>query len=88
MWKELLLAPAFVVFAIGAISAGAIKFYRWALNRGRKQVIANVTDTFVYEVAVNHLPHVYDALKLIAARLDVELPEPPPIKFIPHEPKG
>lgn len=37
---------------------------------------------FVKDVARNHLPHIDHCLNLIATKLDIEIPEPPPIRFV------
>jgi hypothetical protein len=37
---------------------------------------------FVHDMATNHLPHMYHALRLIANHLDIELDDPPPLRFI------
>jgi hypothetical protein len=37
---------------------------------------------FVRDMATNHLPHMYHALRLIANHLDIELDDPPPLRFI------
>ena len=36
---------------------------------------------FVRDMASNHLPHVYHALRRIAAKLEIEIDEPPPLRF-------
>jgi len=42
----------------------------------------NVSYQFSKDVAENHLPHVQSSLSAIAKKLDVDIPEPPPIRFI------
>lgn len=60
------------LFTIGSI---AIPFmYRWVSRIGASY-------TFSRDLATNHIPHMNHALNLIAKRLDVDLPEPPPIYF-------
>ena len=33
-------------------------------------------------MAINHLPHLYHALRQIACHLGLELKEPPPVQFL------
>jgi len=54
-------------------------FLRWLHQRMRDDEIARA---FLRDMATNHLPHVYDALRQIAAQLGIELPGPPPIRFL------
>jgi hypothetical protein len=37
---------------------------------------------FVRDMALNHLPHVYHALRQIADRLGLELKDPPRVQFL------
>ena len=41
-----------------------------------------VRRAFVRDMAVNHLPHLYHALRQIAGRLGLEIKEPPPVQFL------
>lgn len=52
---------------------------RWAYKRTRNN---EINRRFVHDMATNHLPHIYDAQKLIAAKMGIELPDPPPIQFM------
>jgi hypothetical protein len=54
-------------------------FLRWLHRRTRDDEIRRA---FVRDMAVNHLPHLYHALRQIANRLNIELNEPPPVQFI------
>ncbi|MGO9642173.1 MAG: hypothetical protein ACLP1Y_12820 [Candidatus Acidiferrales bacterium] len=54
-------------------------FLRWLHRRTRDDEIHRA---FVRDMAVNHLPHIYHALRQVATRLSVELTEPPPIRFV------
>jgi hypothetical protein len=54
-------------------------FLRWLHRRMRDDEIERC---FVRDMATNHLPHIYHALRLISARLEIELTEPPPVRFI------
>jgi hypothetical protein len=54
-------------------------FLRWLHRRTRDDEIRRA---FVRDMAVNHLPHLYHALRQIASQLGLELEEPPPVQFI------
>jgi hypothetical protein len=54
-------------------------FLRWLHRRMRDD---EVRRAFVRDMAVNHLPHLYQALRQIASRLDIEIKEPPPVQFL------
>jgi len=54
-------------------------FIRWLHRRMRDDEIRRA---FVRDMALNHLPHVYHALRQIAAHLEIDLDEPPPVQFL------
>ncbi len=64
------LAPVLVQFAL---------FLRWLHRRMRDD---EITRAFVRDVALNHLPHIYSALRQIAAQQGIELEEPPLVQFL------
>ncbi len=64
------LAPVLVQFAL---------FLRWLHRRMRDD---EITRAFVRDVAMNHLPHIYSALRQIAAHQGIELEEPPLVQFL------
>ncbi len=64
------LVPIVVQFAL---------FLRWLHRRMRDDEIARA---FVRDVAVNHLPHIYNALQKIAAAQGIELDETPLVRFL------
>jgi hypothetical protein len=70
-------------FAIAAASvSGAVQFVvflRWLHRRMRNDEIVHA---FVRDIAVNHLPHIYDALHKIAHRQGIELEETPLVRFV------
>lgn len=74
-----------VIIAVTPVVLGG----RWLVRRikqsGRDEAQAQMRDDFVFDVATNHLPHVFDALTKIATKLEIELPEPPPIRFVPFD---
>jgi hypothetical protein len=66
--------------AIG-ISSGVqfFIFLRWLHRRTRDDEIRR---TFIRDMAINHLPHLYHALRMIGARLGLELADPPRVQFL------
>jgi hypothetical protein len=54
-------------------------FLRWLHRRTRDDEIRRA---FIRDMAVNHLPHLYHALRQIAGRLGLDLAEPPPVQFL------
>jgi hypothetical protein len=65
--------------AAGAFAVQFVLFLRWLHRRMREDEIARA---FVRDVATNHLPHIYSALRLIAERQGVELEEAPLVQFV------
>jgi hypothetical protein len=59
--------------------AQLVMFLRWLHRRMRDEEIERA---FVRDMATNHLPHIYHALRLMAAHLHIELDEPPPVRFL------
>jgi hypothetical protein len=64
------IVPVFVQFVL---------FLRWLHRRMRDD---EITRAFVRDVALNHLPHIYTALREIAARQGIELDETPLVRFL------
>ena len=54
-------------------------FLRWLHRRTRDDEIRRA---FVRDMALNHLPHLYNALRQIANHLGLETEEPPPVQFL------
>ena len=54
-------------------------FLRWLHRRTRDDEIRRA---FVRDMAVNHLPHIYQALRQIAQHHNIYLKEPPPVQFL------
>ncbi len=54
-------------------------FLRWLHRRTRDDEIRRA---FVRDMALNHLPHLYHALRQIAGHLVIELRDPPPVQFM------
>ena len=54
-------------------------FLRWLHRRLRDDEIQRA---LIRDIGLNHLPHLYAALRQIAEHDGVTLPEPPPIRFV------
>jgi hypothetical protein len=68
--------------ALTAIVPVAIQFFlflRWLHRRMRND---EITRAFVRDIATNHLPHIYSALREIAQGQGIELSEPPLVRFV------
>ncbi len=74
-WPAIVI-PALVQFVL---------FARWLHRRLRDDEIQHA---FVRDMAVNHLPHIYEALHALARAMNVKLPEPPPVRFIVLDDNG
>jgi hypothetical protein len=61
------------------VLAQLIVFLRWLHRRMRDDEIERA---FVHDMATSHLPHMYHALRLIANHLQIELDDPPPVRFL------
>ena len=54
-------------------------FLRWMHRRMRDD---EIHVTFVRDIALNHLPHIYRVLRQIAAHNGIEMEDPPPLRFV------
>jgi hypothetical protein len=70
--------PYWIVVALST-AAQFVIFLRWLHRRTRDDEMRRA---FVRDMALNHLPHLYDALRQIARHLGLELEEPPPVQFL------
>jgi len=70
--------PYWIVAGISAC-VQLLFFLRWLHRRTRDDEIGRA---FVRDMALNHLPHVYHALRQIAGELHIDLEEPPPVQFL------
>jgi hypothetical protein len=61
------------------IGVQLVVFLRWLHRRIRDD---EINRAFVHDVATNHLPHIYDALRAMAEQQGIALPEPPALRFI------
>lgn len=69
----------YLITACLAVIGAAIAVIRRAYRRMRDDDVQRV---FVKDMATNHLPHIYDALKKLCENQGIELTNPPPIKWI------
>jgi len=67
------------IAALLPLAAQLVLFVRWLHRRLRDD---EVQRAFVRDLATNHLPHLYHALRLIAAHHGIALDEPPPIRYV------
>ncbi len=65
--------------AIASIGVQFVLFLRWLHRRMRNDEIARA---FIRDMAMNHLPHIYDALHKIAAKQGIALDETPLVRFV------
>lgn len=70
--------PYWLVVAF-TVLAQLVVFLRWLHRRMSDDEIGRA---FVHDMATSHLPHMYHALRLIANHLDIELDDPPPVRFL------
>ena len=63
------------------VSAGVqfVLFLRWLHRRMRDD---EINRAFVRDIATNHLPHIYSALRQIAAEQGIALEDPPLLRFV------
>lgn len=64
---------------LGSLSIQFVVFLRWLHRRMRDDEIMRA---FVRDVATNHLPHIYAALRSIAAEQGIALDAPPLVRFL------
>ena len=70
--------PYWIVVALSSLIQFVV-FLRWLHRRTRDDEIRGA---FVRDMALNHLPHLYHALRQIAGQLGIELKEPPLVQFM------
>ncbi len=67
------------LIAAGAFLAQLGLFLRWVYRRMRDEEIQRA---FVRDLALNHLPHIYGAIRQLAEHHGVQLEEPPLIRYV------
>jgi hypothetical protein len=70
--------PYWIAIAISAV----VQFFIFLRRLHRRTRADEIRRTFIRNMAVNHLPHLYHALRMIGARLGLELAEPPRVQFL------
>ncbi len=70
--------PYWFVVALSCLVQFLI-FVRWLHRRTRDDEIRRA---FIRDMAINHLPHLYHALREIAVHLGLELKDPPHVQFM------
>ena len=68
-----------ILTAVVCAGVQFVLFLRWLHRRMRDDEIVR---TFVRDIAANHLPHIYTALREIAKRQGIDLPETPMVRFV------
>jgi hypothetical protein len=67
-----------VILASTAVRKGDQSWYTSKRNR-------EATDSFVSDMATNHLPHIYDILLKISTKLGLDVKDHPNIAFSPEK---
>jgi hypothetical protein len=75
--------PYWLVLALSAM-VQLILVLRWLHRIARDD---EINRAFVRDMAMNHLPHIYHALRQLAAHLGIEIAEPPAVRFVEIEGK-
>lgn len=68
-----------VLTALVPVAVQFVLFLRWLHRRMRND---EITRAFVRDIATNHLPHIYSALRDIAQQQGIVLSEPPLVRFV------
>ena len=70
--------PYWLVVAFTVVTQFCL-FVRWLHRRARDMEIERA---FLRDMATNHLPHIYHALRQLAGHHGVAIEEPPPVRFL------
>jgi len=68
-----------ILTAFVPVAVQFVLFLRWLHRRMRND---EITRAFVRDIATNHLPHIYSALREIAQGQGIALSEPPLVRFV------
>ena len=68
-----------ILVALVPVGVQFVLFLRWLHRRMRNDEIVRA---FVRDIATNHLPHIYAALRAIARKQGIDAPEPPMVRFV------
>ncbi|MGH9776078.1 MAG: hypothetical protein ACRD50_14155 [Candidatus Acidiferrales bacterium] len=72
------MSVAFVFYSLLAVAQLAL-FVRWLYRRIRDEELMH---TFIRDMAQNHLPHIYNALRRLCREKGIDLPEEPHIQWV------
>ena len=70
--------PYWLIVAFTVVTQLCV-FLGWLHRRLRDGAIERA---FIRDVATNHLPHIYHALRIMAAHHGLEIDDPPPVRFL------
>ena len=74
-------------FTVIAVMLRANRSLRTKAKQEAKAELWNdIRRSFIADVANNHLPHIQHCLERIAEKLQIRLPDPPPIRYMPFDP--
>jgi hypothetical protein len=68
-----------ILAALVPVGVQFVLFLRWLHRRMRNDEIVRA---FVRDIATNHLPHIYSALRQIAEEKGIVLTEPPLVRYV------
>ena len=68
-----------ILTALATAGVQLVVFLRWLHRRMRDD---EINRAFIRDVATNHLPHIYSALRQIAAEQGIALEDPPLVRFV------
>jgi hypothetical protein len=68
-----------ILTALASFAVQLVLFLRWLHRRMRDD---EINRAFIRDIATNHLPHIYSALREIAAEQGIALHEPPLVRFV------
>jgi hypothetical protein len=80
---------AYLFSGLGGIVATVVAFRAWDSSRIRRiqrsersKVLDEIRQTFIGEIANDHLPHIYTVLEKIADKLELHISERPAIRYL------
>jgi hypothetical protein len=68
-----------ILTTLVSVAVQLVVFLRWLHRRMRDD---EINRAFIHDVATNHLPHIYSALRQIAAEQGINLDDPPLLRFV------